>query len=277
MTNTIPNLLIFYENRKVFDILNQFLSPKRFTLTYCDNISDAMNMINQRKFSAVITDMNHFDLLKNALFSENRSEKFLPFIAITDISNPKLLKKVVFDGADAVVSKFLNVSTFCKALAKVIDITIGTNKANIKEYIHFSLHSKLEFLKEINKFMFQVLKEKNIPQLANDCIRLAVDEICSNAIEHGNKNDPEKIVELSYLLYDDRIEFVVMDEGEGFEPDLIPDPTKEDTIFNSRGRGLYLASSIMDEMKFELGGRKITLIKYFKKSNKNKPEITFSY
>jgi serine/threonine-protein kinase RsbW len=81
-------------------------------------------------------------------------------------------------------------------------------------------------------------------------IRLSMEEAIINAIKHGNKLDPEKSVRVSYTI--DAAEFVVEieDEGPGFKPADIPDPTAPENLERPSGRGLLLMRAFMTECDF---------------------------
>jgi len=86
---------------------------------------------------------------------------------------------------------------------------------------------------------------------------LLTSEAVTNGMEHGNQFDPEKNVTLEFRVSGSAIEIVVEDEGPGFERGFVPDPLREDHLFASGGRGLFLLESLADEVKYEDGGRRI--------------------
>lgn len=76
-------------------------------------------------------------------------------------------------------------------------------------------------------------------------IRLALDEAVANAIEHGNRHDPEKKVQLTAEISGERILVSIQDEGTGFSLDSICDPTLEENLETPQGRGLFLIRNFM--------------------------------
>lgn len=94
-------------------------------------------------------------------------------------------------------------------------------------------------------------------------IEMALREALANAIVHGCKADPAQKVEFSVTADKDRgILIVVRDPGQGFDPNALPSPTDEETLFSDRGRGIYLINKLMDEVKYERDGREIHMRKY---------------
>ena len=79
---------------------------------------------------------------------------------------------------------------------------------------------------------------------------ISITEVVNNGIIHGNQSDPSKQVHLSCTCYDDRIDFVIRDEGQGFNPDDIPDPLDENNLLKEGGRGVLIVRSMMDDVRF---------------------------
>ena len=82
-------------------------------------------------------------------------------------------------------------------------------------------------------------------------IEMAVHESMINAIWHGNKNDPSKSVWLQFKILRDRLEIRIRDQGNGFNPNLIPDPLKNENLLNVSGRGIFLIRTFMDDFRVE--------------------------
>ncbi len=91
-------------------------------------------------------------------------------------------------------------------------------------------------------------------------LRVAVGEAVANAILYGNEEDPSRFVTIEATADPDRVEVLVADEGSGFDPGSVPDPTTPVGIGRSRGRGLLLLRSLMDEVRFNEVGNAVTLV-----------------
>lgn len=90
-------------------------------------------------------------------------------------------------------------------------------------------------------------------------ILLAVVEGVNNAIVHGNKLDSLKFVSIQYIVNEEFIEFIITDEGQGFDINTIPDPTKPENIEKTHGRGVFLMNHLADEIQFMDGGNKVSM------------------
>jgi serine/threonine-protein kinase RsbW len=92
-------------------------------------------------------------------------------------------------------------------------------------------------------------------------IRLALEEALTNAIKHGNGEDPDKRVQVRFDVDDERVMVVIRDEGKGFDPDGIPDPTADENIEKPAGRGVMLMRAYTDELTFSDQGREVCMVK----------------
>jgi serine/threonine-protein kinase RsbW len=92
-------------------------------------------------------------------------------------------------------------------------------------------------------------------------IRLSLDEAVTNAIHHGNCNDPEKQVAIEYQVDEQAVRITVSDEGEGFCPEELPDPTLEDNLATPSGRGVMLIQVYMTEVTYNPCGNSISMVK----------------
>jgi serine/threonine-protein kinase RsbW len=90
--------------------------------------------------------------------------------------------------------------------------------------------------------------------------RVSLTEALSNAMIYGNGRDPSKRVRVEVFLYERCVEARVTDEGRGFDPSRIPDPTTARNIRRVGGRGLYLMHKLMDEVRFNDEGNSVTLV-----------------
>ncbi len=89
---------------------------------------------------------------------------------------------------------------------------------------------------------------------------LLTSEAFTNAIEHGNRLDPEKKVTVEFNAEQDRIEVWVEDQGSGFDPEEVKDPLKGDNIMSDSGRGLYFIEQMADQVIYEDEGRRLGMI-----------------
>jgi len=92
-------------------------------------------------------------------------------------------------------------------------------------------------------------------------IRLAIEEALINAIKHGNQNVRTKSVCVEFDVNSDRVEIQVTDEGDGFRPGDVPDPTADENLERPSGRGVMLMRVYMDEVEFNDRGNAVRMVK----------------
>jgi serine/threonine-protein kinase RsbW len=92
-------------------------------------------------------------------------------------------------------------------------------------------------------------------------IKLALEEALVNAIKHGNQYDRAKSVEISYQIQPDRFEIHITDQGTGFDPEDVPDPTAVENLERPCGRGLMLMRHYMSEVHFNERGNSVRMAK----------------
>ena len=95
-----------------------------------------------------------------------------------------------------------------------------------------------------------------------EAIELALQEALANAVVHGAKEDPSKIVECLVACDEQRgILIIVRDPGPGFDPQAIPSCTMGENLYSNHGRGIFLINQLMDEVKFHKNGTEIHMVK----------------
>ncbi len=90
-------------------------------------------------------------------------------------------------------------------------------------------------------------------------ILVAVTEAVNNAMQHGNKLDPGKKVNLAFLAKESALSFEVTDQGAGFDFANLPDPTNPENLEKPNGRGVFLMRHLADKVEFSDNGRSVRL------------------
>ncbi len=124
------------------------------------------------------------------------------------------------------------------------------------------VESKPTAVVEVCKGLLKRLEEEGFAQDDAFAVHLALEEAFANAVKHGNKMDPDKKVTVSYSVTQDRVEIKVTDEGEGFNPGVVPDPRHGRNLFKPNGRGVLLIHSYMDVVRYSDEGRTVHMIRY---------------
>src|SRR3989304_3007392 len=124
----------------------------------------------------------------------------------------------------------------------------------MKEEIKFQ--SKIENINIVEKLVDEVSAKQNLSSEIYGNLLVAMVEAVNNAIIHGNKLDETKEVFVTYGIEDGFFWFNVKDQGTGFDFTKLPDPTLPENLEKPHGRGIFLMSHLVDEIKFEENGTK---------------------
>ena len=134
---------------------------------------------------------------------------------------------------------------------------------------NFRTSCKREELKEIRKFISDVLSEIGLSDLLSNQVILAVDEVCANLIIHSNKCNPNECLEIHIdESISNKVIFEIIDYGEGFNYNNYKEPNLEEIVRRRKkgGLGIMLVKKLMDSVEFRTVGNKniCRLEKWFK-------------
>ncbi|MBR4619821.1 MAG: ATP-binding protein [Salinivirgaceae bacterium] len=121
------------------------------------------------------------------------------------------------------------------------------------------IKSKLDNMSLVENFIDEVSVCLSIVSDLYGNLLISTIEAVTNAIVHGNNSDPEKLVHIDLVSDDKKIDVTITDEGEGFDVNIVPDPTKPDYIEKPNGRGIFLMKNLADDVKFDKNGSVVTL------------------
>ena len=134
------------------------------------------------------------------------------------------------------------------------------------ETTEFKLPSRIEAVEEVAAAIAGVMSRTGIDEQAAFGVDMAVREAVTNAVLHGNKRDETKLVEVVLNISPAALEIRVHDQGAGFNPETIPDPTIAENLLKTSGRGIFLMRTFMDEVDWVIrpdGGTTVRMLKRF--------------
>jgi serine/threonine-protein kinase RsbW len=163
------------------------------------------------------------------------------------------------------------VNSSLKAIAAEHPLSIGrilTSKEKAQDASDGSFETSLQIpsytafvTPVVERIVRKLRKAHCIPGKEAD-VRTALYEAIANAVIHGNHEDVKKQVRVR-CRYDARecVSITVSDEGNGFDPRAVPDPTRPENLESDHGRGIFLMKAYMDEVRYEKGGTEVHLVK----------------
>jgi serine/threonine-protein kinase RsbW len=133
-----------------------------------------------------------------------------------------------------------------------------------------SFPGRYESLAEIADFVKEAATEAGLSNFDIYAVETAVDEACSNIIEHGYQGEGIGEIEISVDITDKGLTIILHDNGRPFDPEAVPDPDLDAPLEEreSHGLGLYFMRELMDEVHFAFtteNGNTLTLVKHKEK------------
>lgn len=132
------------------------------------------------------------------------------------------------------------------------------------ETTELSLPSRIETVAEAAAAVAEFVNRSGVTDDDAFGIDMAVREAVTNAVVHGNQQSEDKLVGIVLKSLPDGVEISVHDQGPGFNPNEVPDPTAEENILKTSGRGIFFMRSFMDEVDWFLppeGGTTVRMLK----------------
>lgn len=104
---------------------------------------------------------------------------------------------------------------------------------------------------KVEPFLLKVNRVLHLDEVEFNKLFLATSEAVTNAIMHGNKQDPRKKVTITCLINSRTVTVCVHDEGRGFNANHLPNPLAKENLMNESGRGIFLIRTVMDSVKWK--------------------------
>lgn len=108
--------------------------------------------------------------------------------------------------------------------------------------------------------LLKALEQAGYDAAACFAVRLALEEALANGFRHGNQGDPNKTVTVEYVVEPGQVHLAVQDEGSGFDPGAVPDPTEDANLEIPSGRGIMLIRAYMSDVEFRPPGNRLEMV-----------------
>lgn len=261
-------ILIVDDDMDLCTMLSRYLSFKGYEPACAYDGADALEQVQKNNYDLIILDImmpkiDGYEVCQRLKIQ--REFNAIPILMLSAKSTEEDKITGLKTGADAYISKPFDIADLLLSIQDTIEKSRRNHEdLGIKHEISFHFESRFSYIEKVNDLIGQLFLRTDLSPDEIWEIKLALHELGINAIEHGNKMDPDKTVNIFCHIYDDRLEFEIEDEGEGFEVNSVPDPTDEDGICRDRGRGLFLVSKLVDNIKYMNGGSTVRLTRFLK-------------
>lgn len=188
---------------------------------------------------------------------------YIPMIVLNNSGQMDFRTKSFFISADHYIDTGTPNSKIVALVEELISEVAEMKAGGMYDKVCFVVRSTLNSLFEVNNIISHLFTEMGLGEDSIINLRLTLDELGTNAIRHGNKNDADKFVFINCLVFSDRLKISIKDQGEGFNVSDIPDPTSNERILLPSGRGVFLARQLMDEVRYVGRGNIVEFEKQF--------------
>ncbi len=223
-------------------------------------------------------DLDQFDLIISDLTEEAAGEPEADSTRAASPHRRHLLTSVVANAAEPTIVKafkmvaanYLRFPYNKDELREIVEQTLSYKLryvdtpsliSHTHEKIEFELPSDLALMNGVLQYLLERVAKLGVIAPEKSNLFIALDEAFVNAVKHGNKNDPTKLVRVGAELSPKEACFTIEDEGEGFDVQTIPDPCDPTNLFKSSGRGVLLIYNIMDEVEYNAQGNRVKMVK----------------
>jgi serine/threonine-protein kinase RsbW len=197
-------------------------------------------------------DLMKFDLLVSDLVGDSANEH-ADIVRSFKLAVTSDLSRRTIPSLHDIIERTLTYKQCC--------IDQASDLAHLREKIDLELPSDLTLMNSVLEYLLARVEKLGMVEVEQSNLFVALDEAFVNAVKHGNRNDPEKLLRVTGELSAREAIFTVEDEGAGFDVREIPDPTDPANLFKSSGRGVLLIYNIMDEVEYSQGGAKLRMVK----------------
>jgi serine/threonine-protein kinase RsbW len=251
--------LIVDDHDDLASLLTKEFSKFGHTVKTLENRDEAVEIIETEKFDLVISDLDGEQL---AVQRGRTDAECLPDEIGTSRSSIKAFKICVTNFnkekfTEEELKFFVETTLECKA--KSVD-----KKELIQEWhekIEFEVPSVISLMHDILDYLMKRVEKVGVDNPETSNLFVALDEAFVNAVKHGNKFDADKLVRITADVSPEEARFTIEDEGDGFNIAEIPDPLDPQNLFKTSGRGVLFIYNIMDEVRYNERGNRLTMVK----------------
>ncbi len=227
------------------------------------------------QFDVIISDLTEEADSSTAIGDTHRRRLLTPITSSNGIQPIEIIKAFKVGAANYFGAVYDN-----DELRQIIEQTLSyklkcvddpTLLSQVHEMIEFELPSDLSLMNCVLQYLLERVSKLGIITPERSNLFIALDEAFVNAVKHGNKNDPAKLLRVTAELTPREACFTVEDEGEGFNVQEIPDPCDPTNLFRTSGRGVLLIYNIMDEVEYNAQGNRVKMVKRPEESLPAKP------
>ncbi|HWN07956.1 MAG TPA: ATP-binding protein [Pyrinomonadaceae bacterium] len=268
-------ILIVDNNDELRAILEDVLGSLGHEAVVTGDREEALNREDLDQFDLIISDLTEDAPAEQSAGTALREQPTRP---IGELHRKHLLTPVGFSSSEPIIVKAfkMGAGNYVRGpydkqeLRDIVEQTLSYKLryvddprllSHTHEKIEFELPSDLTLMNGVLQYLLERVAKLGLISREGSNLFVALDEAFVNAVKHGNKDDPKKLVRVGAELTPTEASFTIEDEGEGFDVQTIPDPRDPANLFKSSGRGVLLIYNIMDEVEYNAQGNRVKMVK----------------
>ena len=229
--------LCMLQGGPVLDELAQILESRSLKVETVPHLQDLEKRVRSRPASVIFLDyespeLDPIDVCRR--WKLTRPLYYPSLIFVADGLDSNQIVDGLRTGANLVLTRPFHPEALVNAVMEEMHRFDGVSLPVDSSYI---ISEKVEYLAATNRFLDLVLYATEARSDAIEDLRLCMGELGMNAIVHGNGSDPTKKVYVNYRIDQTEVHVRIRDEGPGFHPDDLPDPTSPERLLMPTGRG----------------------------------------
>ncbi len=274
----MPTALIIEDDPDAGELLSALLEERSWKGIIATTGTEGLKLAKEIPLDAIFLDVMLPDTDGYRVCEQLKIERqtnAIPVVMLTALSAYDHQIAGLRVGADFFVPKPYSAKQLDEVLKEIEDYHEKALREKMQFRVRFDLASRVANLHAVNELFGLLLRHSTLSDKQAAQLRTAMLEVGSNAIEWGNKHDETKTVKITAEVREDRIEIVVEDQGEGFNPTQLPhaadgkeDPTahlevREMLGLREGGFGIQIVRGMVDDVRYNERGNRVTLVKYF--------------
>jgi DNA-binding response OmpR family regulator len=273
-----PTILVVDDEQSMRDFLGSVLEQEGYATRLVGDGDAALAELRAGGIQVVVMDMRMPGMSGYELLCRVREEwPSAGVIIISGYPSEEAVIRAMSLGAVRFLVKPFKVPEFLRALAgalhdirdaEVMRESIAV-QGGVRDWIELTAPSRQEYLERLDNFV-AALSSSRLGSSEQEDLRIAVNEVAANAMEWGNQRDDRRRISVSYCLFPEEIVIKVADEGEGFRPEEVPDPSGNpvaniiERVKEGKrvgGYGMFIARQVMDKVVYSEKGNVVVLSK----------------
>jgi serine/threonine-protein kinase RsbW len=260
-------ILIVDDNDELREVLEGALRELGHEVIAIGDRAAALEREDLEDFDLIISDLTDDEDSGVQLLSEiKRKRLMVPVVVSSDQAQQPGVVKAFKMGAVNYLRTPYDKEELCSIVEKTLAYKLRfVDDLKVLPYVHekieFELPSDVSLMNGVLQYLIERVAKLGVIKPERSNLFIALDEAFVNAVKHGNKNDPSKLVRITAELSPHEARFTVEDEGEGFDVQQIPDPRDPSNLFKASGRGVLLIYNIMDQVEYNERGNRLTMVK----------------